>query len=232
MKLIKTTDDHIAVIPKKRAERTSTKGIVMPSSARDPFVIWGDVVGVGPGHRNETGELNPMHLQIGDKVLYLREGVRHTYQDVEIGGVNHDAVSIIQERDINLYVRGDGPPTPVNDYVIGKILKEEVQEIDINTIFGTAMTWGATKITEGGLVIPSFGTDEKVNKEMTPLRVKLTKIGAGRRTSLGVLLPPDVKEGDVILVSKHYAWEFVIDESDPHNGYVVIKEDSIHGIEG
>lgn len=232
MKLIKTTDDHVAVLPLKRVETKTTKGIVLPTAAREPFVIWGVVVGVGPGHRNETGELNPMHLRVGDKVLYLREGVRHTYQDVEIDGVNHDAVSIVQERDINLYVRDGGPPTPLNDYVIGKVVKEEVQEIDINTIFGTAMTWGASKITEGGLVIPSFGTEEKVNKEMTPLRVRLTKLGPGRRTSLGVLLPQDVAEDDIILVSKHYAWEFVIDESDPHNGYVVIKADAIHGIEG
>ena len=54
----------------KRAEAKTTKGgILLPESAKEKPKI-GEVVAVGPGKTDEDGKVLPMHVNIGDKVLF------------------------------------------------------------------------------------------------------------------------------------------------------------------
>ena len=54
----------------KRAEAKTTKGgILLPDSAKEKPKI-GEVVAVGPGKTDEEGKLLPMHVNVGDKVLF------------------------------------------------------------------------------------------------------------------------------------------------------------------
>lgn len=54
----------------KRAEAKTTKGgILLPDSAKEKPKM-GEVVAVGPGKMDEDGKVLPMHVQVGDKVLF------------------------------------------------------------------------------------------------------------------------------------------------------------------
>ncbi len=54
----------------KRAEAKTTKGgILLPDSAKEKPKI-GEVVAIGPGKTDEEGKVLPMHVNIGDKVLF------------------------------------------------------------------------------------------------------------------------------------------------------------------
>lgn len=54
----------------KRAEAKTTKGgILLPDSAKEKPKI-GEVVAVGPGKTDDDGKILPMHVNVGDKVLF------------------------------------------------------------------------------------------------------------------------------------------------------------------
>jgi chaperonin GroES len=54
----------------KRAEAKTTKGgILLPDSAKEKPKT-GEVVAVGPGKIDEDGKTLPMHVRVGDKVLF------------------------------------------------------------------------------------------------------------------------------------------------------------------
>ncbi len=54
----------------KRAEaKTAKGGILLPDSAKEKPKV-GEVVAVGPGKTDEDGKVHPMHVRIGDKVLF------------------------------------------------------------------------------------------------------------------------------------------------------------------
>ena len=61
---------HDRVIVKRLAEdRTSPGGIVIPDTAAEK-PIQGKVVAVGKGKILESGEVRPLDVKVGDKVLY------------------------------------------------------------------------------------------------------------------------------------------------------------------
>jgi chaperonin GroES len=54
----------------KRAEAKTTKGgILLPDSAKEKPKI-GEVVAVGPGRTDDDGRVLPMHVNVGDQVLF------------------------------------------------------------------------------------------------------------------------------------------------------------------
>ena len=54
----------------KRSKASSSKGgILLPESAQEKPKE-GEVVAVGPGKRNEDGELETLNCKIGDRVLF------------------------------------------------------------------------------------------------------------------------------------------------------------------
>ena len=84
---------HDRVIVKREAEeRKSAGGIVIPDTATDKPVR-GKVIAVGTGKMNDKGELNPMNVKKGDKVLFGK------YSGTEVK-VEGDELVVMREDDI------------------------------------------------------------------------------------------------------------------------------------
>ena len=66
-------DDRIVVRPSEAEEKTAS-GLVIPDTAKEK-PQQGEVLAVGPGRRAEnTGELIPIDINVGDKVVYSKYG--------------------------------------------------------------------------------------------------------------------------------------------------------------
>ncbi|MEK0085473.1 co-chaperone GroES [Benzoatithermus flavus] len=61
---------HDRVVVKRIEEENKTKGgIIIPDTAKEK-PMQGEVLAVGPGARNDRGELVPMGVKVGDRVLF------------------------------------------------------------------------------------------------------------------------------------------------------------------
>ena len=70
---LKPLEDRIVVRPSD-AEETTVSGIVIPDTAKEK-PQQGAVLAVGPGRRSEqTGELIPLDIKVGDTVVYSKYG--------------------------------------------------------------------------------------------------------------------------------------------------------------
>jgi chaperonin GroES len=66
-------DDRIVVRPNE-SEETTASGIVIPDTAKEK-PQQGEVLAAGPGRRSEqTGELIPLDIKVGDTVVYSKYG--------------------------------------------------------------------------------------------------------------------------------------------------------------
>jgi len=65
-------EDRILVRPEE-GEETTASGIVIPDTAKEKPQE-GTVLAVGPGKRSDTGDLIPMDVKVGDKVVYSKYG--------------------------------------------------------------------------------------------------------------------------------------------------------------
>jgi chaperonin GroES len=66
-------EDRI-VVKANEAEETTASGLVIPDTAKEK-PQQGEVLAVGPGKRAEnTGELIPIDIKVGDTVLYSKYG--------------------------------------------------------------------------------------------------------------------------------------------------------------
>jgi chaperonin GroES len=85
-------DDRIVVRPNE-SEETTASGLVIPDSAKEK-PQQGEVLAVGPGRRAEqTGELIPLDVNVGDKVVYSK------YGGTEIA-VDGEDLLILNSRDV------------------------------------------------------------------------------------------------------------------------------------
>ncbi|MFN2388331.1 MAG: co-chaperone GroES [Actinomycetota bacterium] len=71
-KTLKPLEDRILVRPEE-GEETTISGIVIPDTAKEKPQE-GTVLAVGPGKRSDTGDLIPMEVKEGDKVIYSKYG--------------------------------------------------------------------------------------------------------------------------------------------------------------
>jgi chaperonin GroES len=65
-------EDRIVVRPAEAEEKTAS-GLVIPDTAKEK-PQQGEVLAVGPGRRSDTGELIPLDISVGDKVVYSKYG--------------------------------------------------------------------------------------------------------------------------------------------------------------
>ncbi len=85
-------EDRIVVRPSESEEKTAS-GIVIPDTAKEK-PQQGEVLAVGPGRRAEnTGEIIPLGVAVGDKVVYSK------YGGTEITADGED-VLILSSRDV------------------------------------------------------------------------------------------------------------------------------------
>lgn len=90
---------HDRVIVRRMAEeRTSPGGIVIPDSAAEK-PIQGEVVAVGNGKVLENGEVRPLEVKVGDKVLFSKYGGT----EVKIEG---EELLVLREDDITGVIEG------------------------------------------------------------------------------------------------------------------------------
>ena len=80
------------LVQRVEAETTSAGGIIIPDSAKEKPQE-GNVVAVGAGHRNESGEPTPLDVSVGDRVLFGK----YAGSEIKLNGVNH---VILREEDI------------------------------------------------------------------------------------------------------------------------------------
>ena len=89
---VNLTPVHDRVIVKRIEEKESVKGgIIIPDSAKEK-PMEGEVLAVGPGRR-EKGELYPLDVKVGDRVLFGK------YSGTEIK-VENEEVLILREEEI------------------------------------------------------------------------------------------------------------------------------------
>lgn len=65
--------DHV-FIQSLDEEKQTPSGIVIPDTAEKEKPVKGKVIAVGPGRRNEKGDLIPMSVKVGDRVLFKKYG--------------------------------------------------------------------------------------------------------------------------------------------------------------
>jgi chaperonin GroES len=69
---IKPLEDRILVRPEE-GEETTASGIVIPDTAKEKPQE-GTVLAVGPGKRSDSGDLIPVDVKDGDRVIYSKYG--------------------------------------------------------------------------------------------------------------------------------------------------------------
>lgn len=61
---------HDRVVVKRLEEESKTPGgIVIPATAAEK-PIHGEIMAVGPGKKSEDGQIHPLDVKVGDKVLF------------------------------------------------------------------------------------------------------------------------------------------------------------------
>ena len=81
-------------------EETTTSGIVLPDTAKEKPQR-GKVLAVGPGSRNDSGELVPMDVAEGDEIIFSKYGGT----EIKLGT---DEVLILRESDVLAKVASTG----------------------------------------------------------------------------------------------------------------------------
>ena len=62
--------DRVFVKVAKEIEKTTSAGIIIPESAGDKKSVRGKVVAVGDGRITDEGKRVPMHVKVGDTILF------------------------------------------------------------------------------------------------------------------------------------------------------------------
>ena len=88
---VRPLEDRILVRPEE-GEETTASGIVIPDTAKEKPQE-GTVLATGPGKRSDTGELIPMEVKEGDRVIYSKYGGT----DIKLGG---EDLLILSARDV------------------------------------------------------------------------------------------------------------------------------------
>ncbi len=90
-KMIKPLADRIVVKPAEAEQKTSS-GLFIPDNAKEK-PMQGKVVAVGPGRKNDKGEVVAMEVKVGDVVLYGK----YSGTEVTVEGENY---LIVKESDV------------------------------------------------------------------------------------------------------------------------------------
>jgi chaperonin GroES len=88
---VKPLGDRLVVKPLEQEEVTPS-GIVLPETAKEKPQK-GEVLAVGPGGRDDSGERIPMDVSVGDTVLFAKYGGT----EIKLDG---DKLLILRETDI------------------------------------------------------------------------------------------------------------------------------------
>ena len=94
---IRPLQDRV-IVRRMEEERLSAGGIVIPDSATEK-PVQGEVRAVGNGKKLDNGEVRPLDVKIGDKVLFGK----YSGTEVKIGG---EDLLVMREEDIMGVIEG------------------------------------------------------------------------------------------------------------------------------
>ena len=80
---VRPLQDRLVVRRVEEAE-TTKGGIIIPDSAKER-PLEGDVIAVGAGKRTEDGEVQPLEIKAGDRVMFGK----YAGTEISIDGVEH-----------------------------------------------------------------------------------------------------------------------------------------------
>jgi len=86
------------IVKREEEERKSSGGIVIPDTATEK-PIFGKVVAVGKGKILENGDIRPVDLKVGDKILFGK----YSGTEVKMDG---DELVVMREEDVMAVVEG------------------------------------------------------------------------------------------------------------------------------
>ena len=89
---IRPLGDRIIVKPLAEEEVTGS-GIVLPDTVDKEKPEQGEVIAVGPGKRMDSGEISPLSVKVGDKVVFKK----YSADEVKVDG---EEVLVVGEEDI------------------------------------------------------------------------------------------------------------------------------------
>ena len=84
--------DRVVIKPVEEAEERTPSGIIIPDTAKEK-PSEGEVVAVGEGKLLENGEIKPLKVKVGDKVIYSK----YAGNDIVVDG---EELIILREDDI------------------------------------------------------------------------------------------------------------------------------------
>ena len=88
---VKPLGDRVFIKVSASEEKTAG-GLYLPDAAKEKPQV-GEVVGVGPGKRNDDGGYTALEVKVGDKVLYSK----YAGTDIKLGGEDY---VLLSEKDI------------------------------------------------------------------------------------------------------------------------------------
>lgn len=94
---IRPLHDRI-IVRRMEEERTSAGGIVIPDSATEK-PIQGEVIAVGNGKILENGDVRPLDVKVGDRVLFSK----YSGTEVKVAG---EELLVMREDDITGVIEG------------------------------------------------------------------------------------------------------------------------------
>ncbi|MGD8587750.1 MAG: co-chaperone GroES [Chromatiales bacterium] len=86
------------IVRRMEEERTSPGGIVLPDAATEK-PIQGEILAVGSGKITDKGDVRPLDVKVGDRVLFGK----YSGTEVKIGG---EEVLVMREEDIMGVIEG------------------------------------------------------------------------------------------------------------------------------
>jgi chaperonin GroES len=92
------------VVRRLTAEEKTAGGIIIPDTAQEK-PMEGEIVAAGPGARNEAGELVPLEVKAGDRILFGK----WSGTEVKIDG---EELLIMKESDVMGIVTGAAAAAP------------------------------------------------------------------------------------------------------------------------
>lgn len=88
MSKLRPLGDRVIVKPAAKEEMTKA-GILLPDTVDKERPEHGEVIAVGPGKTLETGQVAPMSIKIGDKVVFKKYGP----DEVKVDDVDYLVIS-------------------------------------------------------------------------------------------------------------------------------------------
>ena len=95
---VRPLGDRVVIRPQPREEKTKG-GIFLPDTASKERPMQGEVLAVGEGRLNDNGKRMPMHVKVGDHVVFAKyAGTEFKIEDEELLILpEKDILGIIQE---------------------------------------------------------------------------------------------------------------------------------------